>query len=264
MGSKSLVLPPRLIPGNRVALLAPAGPLLDRDDLTRAEALCRALGYDPVLGKSAYARHGYMAGTDEERLADLNAIQLRIINRLLGRTGTEYLVPSMAPRPVPDEPPRVRIGGPDCARPGVGPGPGRQPAAGAKRGGDQGLHPAAAKRNAKRSPAVTLNLAVPAPADDKCQLTTDPSSGQGESGAAALGRVVPADALKWIVGASLIVLGGVRLVSHRHPRYGGMRVGFRELTTWSFLMATAHGAPCRSATPTLPTSVWPRRPRLPP
>ncbi|MFE7551042.1 FMN-binding glutamate synthase family protein [Streptomyces gardneri] len=35
----------------------------------------------------------------------------------LDRTGTEYLVPSMAPRPVPDEPPRVRIGGPGCARP---------------------------------------------------------------------------------------------------------------------------------------------------
>jgi muramoyltetrapeptide carboxypeptidase len=72
MGSKPLVLPPRLIAGNRVALVSPAGPPLDRDDLTRAEALCRALGYDPVLGKSAYARHGYMAGTDEERLRDLN------------------------------------------------------------------------------------------------------------------------------------------------------------------------------------------------
>ncbi|MGQ4511097.1 glutamate synthase-related protein [Streptomyces sp. DW26H14] len=31
--------------------------------------------------------------------------------------GYEYLVPSMAPRPVPDTPPRVRIGGPDCTRP---------------------------------------------------------------------------------------------------------------------------------------------------
>ncbi|MFF7241870.1 FMN-binding glutamate synthase family protein [Streptomyces collinus] len=31
--------------------------------------------------------------------------------------GYEFLVPSMAPRPVPKSPPRVRIGGPDCARP---------------------------------------------------------------------------------------------------------------------------------------------------
>ena len=60
--------------------------------------------------------------------------------------------------------------------------------------------------------------------------------------AIAVGQAVPADALRWIVGAALVTLGGVRLVRHRHPRYGGMQVGFRELTTWSFLMASAHGA----------------------
>lgn len=35
----------------------------------------------------------------------------------LYRAGSEYLVPSMAPRPVRTDPPRVRIGGPDCTRP---------------------------------------------------------------------------------------------------------------------------------------------------
>lgn len=35
----------------------------------------------------------------------------------LYRSGSEYLVPSMAPRPVRTVPPRVRIGGPDCTRP---------------------------------------------------------------------------------------------------------------------------------------------------
>jgi hypothetical protein len=58
----------------------------------------------------------------------------------------------------------------------------------------------------------------------------------------ALGQVVPAEALRWIVGGALVTLGGSRLVRHRHPRYGGMQVGFRELTAWSFLMASAHGA----------------------
>ncbi|MGW4517828.1 FMN-binding glutamate synthase family protein [Streptomyces sp. NPDC004393] len=33
------------------------------------------------------------------------------------QAGYEFLVPSMAPRPVPENPPRVRIGGPDCGRP---------------------------------------------------------------------------------------------------------------------------------------------------
>jgi muramoyltetrapeptide carboxypeptidase len=73
MGSKPLVRPPKLGRGSRVALVAPAGPLLERDDLTRAQALCRALAYEPVLGKNAYARHGYLAGTDEERLSDFNS-----------------------------------------------------------------------------------------------------------------------------------------------------------------------------------------------
>ena len=61
-------------------------------------------------------------------------------------------------------------------------------------------------------------------------------------GAAAVGHLLPPRALVWIVGAMLLGLGALRLVRHRHPRYGGMQVGFRELTTWSLLMATAHGA----------------------
>ena len=72
MGSKPLIRPPRLRSGNRIALVAPAGPLLERDDITRAQQLCRALGYEPVLGINAHLRAGYLAGTDAERLADLN------------------------------------------------------------------------------------------------------------------------------------------------------------------------------------------------
>ena len=67
MGSKPLIRPPKLMQGSRVALVAPAGPLLERDDLTRAEALCRALDYEPVLGSNAGRHYGYFAGTDEER-----------------------------------------------------------------------------------------------------------------------------------------------------------------------------------------------------
>ena len=73
MRSKPIVRPPKLGKGSRVALVAPGGPLLERDDLTRAEALCRALDYEPVLGKNAHARHGYLAGTDDERLSDFNS-----------------------------------------------------------------------------------------------------------------------------------------------------------------------------------------------
>lgn len=61
--------------------------------------------------------------------------------------------------------------------------------------------------------------------------------------AAALAQeVVPARALKGVVAGLLVALGLYRLWRQRHPRYGGMQVGFRDLTVWSFLMATAHGA----------------------
>jgi muramoyltetrapeptide carboxypeptidase len=73
MGSKAPIRPPKLVAGSRVALIAPAGPLLERDDLARAEALCRELGWTPRLGAHAGRHHGYFAGTDDERLADLNA-----------------------------------------------------------------------------------------------------------------------------------------------------------------------------------------------
>ena len=66
MGSKPLVRPPRLRHGSRIALVAPAGPLLERDDLTRAESLCRALDYEPVMGANAGGHHGFFSGTDEE------------------------------------------------------------------------------------------------------------------------------------------------------------------------------------------------------
>jgi hypothetical protein len=59
--------------------------------------------------------------------------------------------------------------------------------------------------------------------------------------AALLGRALPLTAVEWVVGGTLIVLGGSRLVRHRHPR-GGMRVSPRDLALWSLAMATAHGA----------------------
>lgn len=54
--------------------------------------------------------------------------------------------------------------------------------------------------------------------------------------------VVPPAALHVLVAGLLISLGLYRLWRHGHPRFGGMQVGFRDLTAWSFLMASAHGA----------------------
>src|SRR4029077_19067301 len=60
--------------------------------------------------------------------------------------------------------------------------------------------------------------------------------------AAFLGMALPREAIRYSVSALLFGLGIYSLVRHHHPRWVRMQVGFRDLTVWSFLMASAHGA----------------------
>jgi hypothetical protein len=60
--------------------------------------------------------------------------------------------------------------------------------------------------------------------------------------ATLIGLMLPLRYLKWLVAATLLIFGVYRLFRHSHSRFGGMRVGMRELTVWSLLMASAHGA----------------------
>src|SRR3954463_14059702 len=64
-------LPPALGPGARVALIAPAGPLRP-DELDASVANAESLGWEPVPAAHVLRRDGYLAGTDAERLLDLN------------------------------------------------------------------------------------------------------------------------------------------------------------------------------------------------
>jgi len=57
-----------------------------------------------------------------------------------------------------------------------------------------------------------------------------------------LQAVLPEQVMRYLCAAMLGVFGLWRLVRARHPRWVGMRVGFRDLMLWSFLMASAHGA----------------------
>jgi hypothetical protein len=54
--------------------------------------------------------------------------------------------------------------------------------------------------------------------------------------------VVPLGVLRYVGAGALILFGLYKLIRRKHPRWVGMRVGFRDLTAWSFLMASAHGA----------------------
>jgi muramoyltetrapeptide carboxypeptidase len=71
-GPSSAMRPRALTPGTRVALVAPAGPV-NAERLAASEERCRAFGLEPVVFPSASARDRYLAGTDDRRLADLQA-----------------------------------------------------------------------------------------------------------------------------------------------------------------------------------------------
>jgi hypothetical protein len=60
--------------------------------------------------------------------------------------------------------------------------------------------------------------------------------------AAFLGRALPLLIIRYSVAALLVGIGIFSLLGHWHPRWVRMRVGFRDLISWSFLMASAHGA----------------------
>ncbi len=60
--------------------------------------------------------------------------------------------------------------------------------------------------------------------------------------AAFLGMALTREVIRYPVAALLFGLGVFSLVRHHHPRWVRMQVGFRDLTIWSFLMASAHGA----------------------
>ncbi|MGH3098657.1 MAG: S66 peptidase family protein [Streptosporangiales bacterium] len=62
--------PPRLREGDRVAVVAPSGPV-EAAALDAGCAWLRGLGLDVVVGEHAYARDRYVAGDDEGRAADL-------------------------------------------------------------------------------------------------------------------------------------------------------------------------------------------------
>lgn len=65
------VRPPRLRRGDKVRVVAP-GSTPDRERMARGISILESWGLEVVLGKHVYDEYGYLAGKDEDRLADLN------------------------------------------------------------------------------------------------------------------------------------------------------------------------------------------------
>lgn len=73
MTNKRVILPPLLKPGDRVAMVSPASRPADRALLAAGRERLEQLGLEVTVGRHAMAERGYLAGSDRERLQDLEA-----------------------------------------------------------------------------------------------------------------------------------------------------------------------------------------------
>lgn len=62
--------PPYLQPGSKIRIVAPAGKVSEKNIIPAAQWLARQ-GYNTVLGQHIFAEHFQFAGTDENRLQDM-------------------------------------------------------------------------------------------------------------------------------------------------------------------------------------------------
>jgi muramoyltetrapeptide carboxypeptidase len=98
---KSLLKPPPVLPGARIAVVSPASSA-QPDRITRGIAALRAFGYDAVASEHAYGRHPpYFAGTVDDRLADLHCAfadpAVAAIMCTRGGYGSNYLLDGLDP-----------------------------------------------------------------------------------------------------------------------------------------------------------------------
>ena len=90
------VKPERLRLGDTVGIVAPASGVFNPSTIYFGQQLLEDWGYRVKLGQSIYRRHGYLAGTDQERLEDLHQMfadpQVKAIICLRGGYGALRLV----------------------------------------------------------------------------------------------------------------------------------------------------------------------------
>jgi muramoyltetrapeptide carboxypeptidase len=89
--------PPRLRAGDVVGVVAPASAVGSDDGLDRAEWWLRGMGLVPKFGEHANDRFGYLAGTDANRAADINAMyrdpEVRAVFAVRGGWGGARILP---------------------------------------------------------------------------------------------------------------------------------------------------------------------------
>lgn len=70
--SRRIIKPKRLAAGDTLGLVLPASAEYTRDEVMLSKEQLELLGFKVVIGEHAFDRHGYFAGTDRDRAADVN------------------------------------------------------------------------------------------------------------------------------------------------------------------------------------------------
>ena len=68
----TIIKPPRLRKGDVIGLIAPASTPSTEEKIEKGAAYLEQLGYRVTFGEHLRNRHGYLAGTDEDRATDFN------------------------------------------------------------------------------------------------------------------------------------------------------------------------------------------------
>ena len=73
-GSPSIIKPKRIKSGDTVGLINPAGPTFENEDIKVVTESLASLGLHTKVGEHALDRYGYLAGSDQARADDVNAM----------------------------------------------------------------------------------------------------------------------------------------------------------------------------------------------
>ncbi len=95
--TRTLIKPKRLQAGDTLGMVLPASMSFESDNVDRGREQLEALGFKVKVGANARARSGYLAGTDRQRAADINAMfadpEVDGISCFTGGWGTPRLLP---------------------------------------------------------------------------------------------------------------------------------------------------------------------------
>lgn len=114
--SRSVVRPRRLREGDVIGLIAPAGYVADEERLARIVATVRSMGLEPRLAPNLLHRAGYLAGSDQERAASIQAMfadpEVRALWAVHGGWGSQRVLPHLDFRRIAAQP-KLLIGSSD-------------------------------------------------------------------------------------------------------------------------------------------------------